>query len=40
MVLLAALKDNRRSHDDMKENLRFNQLPLNYINNQIKTKET
>ena len=33
-VLIAALKDKKGSHDDMKENLNFKQSRLNYIHTQ------
>ena len=38
-VLFTALKDQKSSHDNIKENLCFKQLRLNYINNQKKPKE-
>ena len=33
-MLTATLKDQKSSHDDMKENLHFKQSRFNYINNQ------
>ena len=33
-MLIAALKDKKSFHDDMKENLRLKQSRLNYKNNQ------
>ena len=37
-VLTAALKDNKSSHVDMNENLRFKQSRLNYKNNKKRNK--
>ena len=39
MLLIAALKDKKSYNDDMKENLHFKQLPLNYTNNPQKQKK-
>ena len=33
-MLLAALKDRKSSYDNMKKNMRFKKLQLNYISNQ------
>ena len=38
-MLIAALKDKKSIHDDMKEKLCFKQLRLNYINNQKKKQQ-